>query len=146
MRFVREVIAAVGFLPPAKQSYFRVQLPDFFAQSQLECILVQILNSEGSDMQMEVSLPRAFSVHQENEFFPIQHLMARLNPKLMVVQVATGKHEQGGCTVFWGLTYLDGHRVTKQDVGKALAEAGFDFARGSIQNLHFCDEPASTNR
>ena len=89
-------------------------------------------------MNIEASLPNAFSVHQENEFFPIQHLMARLNPKLMVVQVATGKHKQGGCTVHWGLAYLDGQEVKKQDVERALEDAGFDFERGAIQELHFC--------
>jgi hypothetical protein len=37
-----------------------------------------------------MKLPAAFSVRDDHEFFPIQHLMARMNSKLMVVQVATG--------------------------------------------------------
>lgn len=94
-------------------------------------------------MQAEVNLPKAFSLQNENEFFPIQHLMARMNPKLMVVEIATGMHKNGGRTVFWGLTYLDGQLLTKQDVEAALEEAGFDFARGSLQNLHFLAEPAA---
>lgn len=85
-------------------------------------------------MQAEVNLPKAFSVNDENEFFPIQHLMARMNPKLMVIEVATGTHKRGGCTVYWGITYLEGQRITKQDVENALAEAGFDFRHGSIQD------------
>ena len=85
-------------------------------------------------MQVEVNLPKAFLVQNENEFFPIQHLMARMNPKLMVIQVATGTHKRGGCTVFWGLTYLDGQRITKQDVENALEEAGFDVTHGLIQD------------
>ena len=93
-------------------------------------------------MQTEVNLPKAFSVQQENEFFPIQHLMARINPNLMVVQVATGTHQSGGCTVFWGLAYLDSQRITKNDVENALAEAGFDFTHGSIQDLNLWAEPA----
>ena len=96
-------------------------------------------------MQAEVNLPKAFSVHDENEFLPIQHLMARMNPKLMVVQVATGKHKNGGCTVVWGLTYFDGQQITTQDVEDALAEAGFDLAQGTIQELGFLAEQAIAN-
>lgn len=55
----------------------------------------------------------------------------------MVVELATGMHESGGCTVCWGLTYLDGQRVSKEDVEKALADAGFDFTRSSIHDLDF---------
>jgi len=40
-------------------------------------------------MQAKAELPKAFSVRDEHGFLPIQHLMARLNPKLMVKQVAT---------------------------------------------------------
>lgn len=86
-------------------------------------------------MHAEVDLPKAFSVRSENEFFPIQHLMARLNPKLMVVEVATGMHKSGGCTVHWGLAYLDGQTITEEEVKRALADAGFDFARGSIHDM-----------
>ena len=96
-------------------------------------------------MQAEVNLPKAFSVHDENEFFPIQHLMARMNPKLMVVQVATGKHKNGGCTVLWGITYVGGQQITKQDVEVALAEAGFDLAQGTIQKLEVLAEGAVAN-
>ena len=88
-------------------------------------------------MKAEVNLPKAFSVQNEDEFYPFQHLLARMNPKLMVVDVATGMHKSGGRTVFWGLAYLDGQRITKQDVEDALAEAGFDFARGKAQELNF---------
>jgi hypothetical protein len=95
-----------------------------------------------SSMHAEVKLPKAFSVQNENEFFPIQHLMARMNPKLMVVEVATGMHKTGGCTVFWGLAYLDGQTVSRQDVEEALAEAGFDFKRGTIQTVSLVPKPA----
>lgn len=78
-------------------------------------------------MQALMTLPVAFSVRNDHEFFPIQHLMARINPKLMVVQVATGRHINGGCTVFWGLVYLDGERMTQQDIEVALRKAGYDF-------------------
>jgi len=79
-------------------------------------------------MQATIELPKAFSVRDDNEFFPIQHLMARLNPRLMVVQVATGIHVQGGCTDFWGLVYEEGKPLNKADVEKALQDAGYDFA------------------
>lgn len=78
-------------------------------------------------MQSPVNLPKAFSVRDENEFLPIQHLMTRMNPKLVVTQVGTGVHINGGCTVFWGLIYLEGQPLGKQDMDAALAEAGFDF-------------------
>ena len=78
-------------------------------------------------MHAEVELPKAFSVRDENEFFPMQHLMARMNRKLMVIQVATGRHVSGGGTILWGLVYLEGQRLTKKDVDSALGEAGFDF-------------------
>jgi hypothetical protein len=85
-------------------------------------------------MKATIELPKAFSVRDEHEFYPIQHLMARLNPKLMVHQVATGTHVHGGCTVFWGLVYQEGQTPTKEEVKAALAEAGFDFTRGcSVQ-------------
>ena len=53
-------------------------------------------------MQATVDLPKAFSVRDEDEFFPMQHLMARLSPQLHVVQIATGRHVNGGSTVLWG--------------------------------------------
>jgi hypothetical protein len=78
-------------------------------------------------MQAKIELPKAFSVRDEHEFYPLQHLMARLNPKLMVEQVATGKHIDGGCTVFWGIVYLDDQQPSKTEVESALKESGFDF-------------------
>ncbi len=77
-------------------------------------------------MQATIGLPKAFSVRDDHEFYPIQHLMGRLNRKLLVTQVATGRHVTGGCTVFWGLVYLEGERPTKKQVEAALKEAGFD--------------------
>ena len=58
---------------------------------------------------------------------PFQHLMARLNPKLLVKQVATGVHVNGGGTVFWGLVYLNDELPSKLKVEEALRDAGFDF-------------------
>ena len=78
-------------------------------------------------MQTKIELPKAFSVRDEHEFYAFQHLMARLNPKLMVKQVATGVHVNEGCTVFWGLVYLNGQPPSKKEVEAALTEAGFDF-------------------
>ena len=85
-------------------------------------------------MQATVDLPQAFSVRDEHEIYPIQHLIGRLNPDLRVVQVATGVHVNGGCTVLWGLVYDNGQPVEKEDVEQALKRAGFDFAHsGPIQ-------------
>ncbi len=79
-------------------------------------------------MHATMELPKAFSVMHEYEFLPIQHLMARLNPKLLVKRVATGVHVNGGGIVFWGLVYLHDEPPSKLKVEKALREAGFDFA------------------
>jgi hypothetical protein len=77
-------------------------------------------------MQATVELPRAFSVRDDRELPLIQDLMARLNPELLVVQVATGVHVDGGCTVTWGVIYLNGQPLTDKDVQAALEEAGLD--------------------
>ena len=77
-------------------------------------------------MQATVELPKAFSVLQDRELPLVQDLMARLNPKLLVVQVATGVHVNGGSTVNWGLVYLDGQPPMDNEVQAALEEAGLD--------------------
>ena len=85
-------------------------------------------------MQTTIEVPQAFSVRDEHEFYPFQHLISRCNPALRVVQIATGVHIHGGCTVFWGLVYQDGAELSKEDVENALKKAGFDFAHsGPIQ-------------
>jgi len=83
-------------------------------------------------MHARVELPKAFSVRDEHEFLPIQHLLARMNPRFMVRQVATGVHVDGGGTVFWGLVYLNGEPPGKKKVETALREAGFDFAHNVL--------------
>lgn len=77
-------------------------------------------------MQATVELPQAFSVRDDRELPLIQDLVARLNPKLLVAQVATGVHVDGGYTVNWGLVYLDGQPLTDVDVAAALKTAGLD--------------------
>jgi hypothetical protein len=88
-------------------------------------------------MSAEVELPKAFSVRDEHEFFPIQHLMNRLNSKFLVRQVATGVHVDGGCTVFWGIVYLHLEPPSKKSVETALREAGFDFAHNVLTQAAF---------
>jgi hypothetical protein len=78
-------------------------------------------------MQAAIDLPKAFSVRDDRELPLIQDLVARLNPKLLVIQVATGLHVNGGCTVNFGLVYLDGQPLTDEDVHAALEQAGLDF-------------------
>lgn len=77
-------------------------------------------------MQTSVDLPKAFSVRDENEFFPIQHLLARLNPKLIVTRVATGRHINGGPTVIWGLVHEEGKPPSQAELERSLKAAGFD--------------------
>lgn len=83
-------------------------------------------------MKIKIELPKAFSVRDEHEFLPIQHLMSRLNPKLSVKEVATGVHADGGGTVHWGLVYLDGEPPSQKKVEVALREAGFDFVHNVL--------------
>jgi hypothetical protein len=78
-------------------------------------------------MQALMRLPVAFSVRDEHEFFPMLYLMRRMNPKLVVTQLVTGRHVNGGCTVLWGLLHEEGQPIAKEDVEAALREAGFDF-------------------
>ena len=97
-------------------------------------------------MKAKVELPKAFSVRDEHEFLPIQHLLKRMNPKLVVKQVATGVHVDGGGTVFWGLVYLKGEPPSRTKVEIALREAGFDFVHNvltqaaDVQTDHTGDE------
>jgi len=88
-------------------------------------------------MHTNVELPKAFSVRDEHEFYPIQHLMTRMNPKLMVTQIATGMHVSGGGTVFWGLVFLEGDSPDQTQVESALQEAGFDFAHNVLTQAAF---------
>lgn len=88
-------------------------------------------------MHTKIELPKEFSVADEHEFFPIQHLMARLNPQLVVKQVATGVHVDGGETVFWGLVYLKDEPPGKKEVEAALREAGFDFVHNILTQAAF---------
>ena len=86
-------------------------------------------------MHTKIELPKAFSVRDEHEFLPIQHLMARLNPKLVVKDVATGVHVDGGSTVHWGLVYLNGEPPSKKKVEIAFREAGFDFTHNVLTQM-----------
>lgn len=96
-------------------------------------------------MKATINLPKAFSLRDDNEFYPVQHLMARLNPKLMVTHVTTGRHVAGGPTVIWGIVYLQGQRLTRASVEQALKEAGYDFAcNAPIQASNLWDEEAET--
>jgi hypothetical protein len=52
--------------------------------------------------------------------------VARLKVQLLAPQVAAGMHIDRGCTVIWGLVYLDGQVLTYADVVAALKEAGLD--------------------
>jgi hypothetical protein len=76
----------------------------------------------------------------ERELPLIQDLMARMNPKLLVSQVATGVHIDGGYTVNWGLVYVDGQSLTGDDVTAALKEAGLDAKHNAEINpvRHYC--------
>ena len=91
-------------------------------------------------MQAIVEVPKAFSTRGENEIASFQHLMARLNPQLVVKQVATAMHVDGGGTVVWALVCLKGQPLAKKDVEAALREAGFDFEHSALaQAANLCE-------
>jgi len=83
-------------------------------------------------MKAKIDLPKAFSVRDEHEFLPIGHLLSRLNPSLVVKQIAAGVHVDGGGTVLWGLVFLKGEPPSKKKVELALREAGFDFVHNVL--------------
>jgi len=88
-------------------------------------------------MHSKVELPKAFSVRDEHEFLPIQHLMARMNSQFVVKQIATGVHVDGGGTAFWGLVYLKSEPPSRRKVEMALWEAGFDFVHNELTQAAF---------
>jgi hypothetical protein len=88
-------------------------------------------------MHTKVELPKTFSVRDEHEFLPIQHLLGRLNPQLVVRQIATGVHVDGGGTVFWGLVYLNSEPPSKKKVEKALRQTGFDFTHNVLSQAAY---------
>jgi hypothetical protein len=55
-------------------------------------------------MQATIELPKAFSVRDDRELPVIQDLVARLHPMLLVAQVATGVHVDGGYTSIGALS------------------------------------------
>ena len=88
-------------------------------------------------MKTKVELPKAFSVQNEHELLPFQHLLGRMNSQLRVRRIATGVHVDGGGTVVWGLVYLEGEPPSKMKVENALREAGFDFAHNVLTQVAF---------
>ena len=98
-------------------------------------------------MRAIVEVPKAFSARGENEIAPIQHLMERLNPQLIVKQVATAVHVDGGGTVLWGLVCLEGQPLSKEDIDTALRDAGFDFEHSDLaQAANLCAKPSRGGR
>jgi hypothetical protein len=88
-------------------------------------------------MSITVQVPKAFSVRDENEFYAFQHLLARMNPQLRIASVTTGLHVSGGCTVFWGVVYAEGQRLTREELLAVLEEAGYDPKRnGPLDRLN----------
>ena len=77
-------------------------------------------------MESTIELPKAFSVRDDREIPLVQDLMTRLNPRLLVAQVATGVHIDGGYTVNWGLVYLEGQPPSDEELAAALKDAGRD--------------------
>jgi hypothetical protein len=58
--------------------------------------------------------------------------LVRLNSKLAVRHIGTGRHVSGGPTVLWGLVYLNGQLPTKKEVETALKQAGYDFGHNTL--------------
>jgi hypothetical protein len=77
-------------------------------------------------MRVSIELPKAFAVSDDRELPRIQNLLAQLNPKLVVAQVATGKHVDGGATANWAMIYLEDEPLVDTEVNAALQAAGLD--------------------
>ena len=77
-------------------------------------------------MQITIELPKAFSVRDVRELTFVQDLMTRLNSQVLVAQVATGIHIDGGPTAVWALVYMDGQPPKEAEIFNALREAGLD--------------------
>ena len=98
-------------------------------------------------MKATIELPKAFSVRDDRELPLIRDLMARLHPMLLVAQVATGVHIDGGYTVNWGLVYMDGQPLTDEEVAAALKEAGLDAKHNAeiqLRQMWVNNEPGVT--
>ena len=113
----------------------RYRVREFPSAEQLAAMGSVDVARRRENMLTKVQLPKAFSVRDEHEFYPMQHLMARLNPELMVKQVATGVHVEGGGTVFWGIVYSGENPPNRQQVEDALREAGFDFEHNALTGV-----------
>ena len=88
-------------------------------------------------MHAKIELPQAFSVRDDHEFLPVRHLLSRMNPNLLIKEVATGVHVDGGGTARWGIVYLKGEPPSKKNVEAALREAGFDFVHNILTQAAF---------
>ncbi len=120
-------IRAVGAAEPTFSTDLPVNTQDHKAVS---IVRASEYCEQGRDkshaMQGTIELPKAFSVRDDREFRLVQDLVTRLNPKLLVIQVATGMHVDGGYTVNWGLVYMDGQPLADEDLQAALKDAGLD--------------------
>ena len=71
---------------------------------------------------ISIEVPKAFSVRDDRELPLIQDLMARLNSDLLVAQVATGVHVNGGSTVKTLTKRLEAAAAAGEDPDKVAAE------------------------
>lgn len=79
-------------------------------------------------MEVTINLPVAFSVRDTHEFQSHRDMLVRIHPELTVKEVATGIHQNGGPTVYWGLVYIKGQEIGEEELTVALRLAGYDFA------------------
>lgn len=103
------------------------------------------LQGRGLKCNPQPICPRRSRCADDHELLPVQHLLARLNPKLTVTQVATGVHVNGGPTVFWGLVYLEDQPPSTKQMEVALREAGFDFAHNVLVQVSALRKSGGTN-
>lgn len=77
--------------------------------------------------QVALTLPAAFSVRDYHEFQAHRDALQQMNPGFCVDEVATGRHVNGGPTVFWGIIHLKDDTPDEPTTREALHSAGFDF-------------------
>ena len=88
-------------------------------------------------MEAQISLPKAFSVRDDNEFQAHNDLMKRLNNDLKVAAVTTGRHKNGGNTVHWGIVFIESKHPTEAEILSALDEAGYDLKSNDGKLVHW---------
>ncbi len=88
-------------------------------------------------MKATVEVPKAFLAYGENEIAPIRHLMARLNPQLVVKQVATAvAHVTRAAPSYGALCAWKGSHSPKRTLKPPCGKRGV-----TLNRVTWCRQP-----